>query len=82
MTIEIYRKHDICGVCDLVDDAPDFCIDDVEDFETWVNRNYTAYEVLGNDEIDLSELEEIYNREIIDPAVEAFFTDSEYFAWL
>ena len=55
---------------------------DVEDFEEWVNHNYTAFEVLGSDEIDLAELEETYNSEIIDPAIEEFFTNSEYFAWL
>ena len=55
---------------------------DVEEFEDWVNRNYTAFEVLGNDEIDLAELEETYDREVLDPAIEEFFTDSEYFAWL
>ena len=55
---------------------------DVEDFETWVNHNYTAYEVLENDEIDFAEVEETYNREVIDPAIEEFFTDSQYFAWL
>lgn len=55
---------------------------DVEDFEDWVNHNYTAYEVLGNDELDLAEIEEIYYREVLDPAIEEFFTDSEYFAWL
>ena len=55
---------------------------DVEDFEDWVNHNYTAFEVLGNNKIDLTELEEIYRREILDPAIEEFFTDSEYFAWL
>ena len=55
---------------------------DVEDFEDWVNHNYTAFEVLGNDEIDLAELEETYRSEVLDPAIENFFTDSEYFAWL
>lgn len=55
---------------------------DVEEFEEWVNHNYTAFEILGNDEIDLAELEETYNREVLDPAIEEFFTDSEYFAWL
>ena len=55
---------------------------DVEDFEDWVNRNYTAYEVLGHDTIDLAEVEETYHKEVLDPAIENFFTDSEYFAWL
>ena len=55
---------------------------DVEDFEDWVNHEYTAFEILGNDKIDLAELEEIYRREVLDPAIENFFTDSEYFAWL
>ena len=55
---------------------------DVEDFEDWVNHNYTAFEVLGNDKIDLAELEETYRSEVLDPAIENFFTDSEYFAWL
>lgn len=55
---------------------------DIEDFEDWVNHTYTAYELLGNDTIDLIEVEENYYRKILDPAVEDFFTNSEYFAWL
>lgn len=55
---------------------------EVEDFEDWVNHNYTAYEVLGDDTIDLIEVEEVYRRTVIDPAIEEFFTDSQYFVWL
>lgn len=55
---------------------------DIQDFEDWVNHNYTAYELLGNSTIDLIEVEDTYNREVLDPAIEEFFTDSQYFVWL
>ena len=55
---------------------------DVEDFDEWVNNNYSVLEILRDRTIDLSTLEENYRREILDPAIEEFFTDSEYFAWL
>lgn len=55
---------------------------DVEDFEDWVNHNYTVLEVLKDRTIDLNEIEEEYRREIIEPAIEEFFTNSQYFAWL
>lgn len=59
---------------------------DVEDFEDWVNREYTAMEILQYKNLDLnfdlSEAEKVYRRTILDPAIEEFFTDSEYFVWL
>ena len=55
---------------------------DIEDFEDWVNHEYTAMEILKCENFDLSEAEEVYRRTILDPAVENFFTDSEYFTWL
>ena len=55
---------------------------DVEDFEDWVNHEYTAMDILKCENFDLSEAEEVYRRTVLDPAIEVFFTDSEYFAWL
>jgi len=55
---------------------------DVEDFEDWVNHEYTAMEILQCKDFDLSEAEEVYRRTVLDPAIEDFFTNSEYFAWL
>ena len=58
------------------------CALDVDDFEDWVNHNYTALEVLTDNTIGLDRLDEEYRREVLDPAIEEFFTDSQYFAWL
>lgn len=59
-----------------------FNLDVKEDFEQWVNHNYTAMDVLNGRISDLYEAQTEYEKEIIDPAIEEFFTDSEYFAWL
>ncbi len=59
-----------------------FNLDVAEDFEQWVNHNYTAMDILNGRISGLYEAQTEYENEVIDPAVEEFFTDSQYFAWL
>lgn len=54
---------------------------DVENFEYWVNQNYYAFDILQT-KIDLTEVEEVYRSQVLDPAIEDFFINSSYFAWL
>ena len=55
---------------------------DVEDFEEWVNHEYSAMDILNGELSDLREAKIEYRNEIIDPAIYDFFTDPKYFAWL
>lgn len=54
---------------------------EVDSFENWVNENYYAFDILQT-KISLPEIEEVYRSQVLDPAIEDFFTNSYYFAWL
>lgn len=73
---EIYRQ--LCDDYALLEEP--YALD-VENFEYWVNQNYYAFDILQS-KISLPEIEEVYRSQVLDPAIEDFFTNSTYFAWL